>query len=112
ARAARDRADRAPGRGAGGAVRVMRFAVLVSGSGTNLQALLEAEMHGGLAPGIVAVVVSNRPGVRALARAEAAGKPAVCVDHRGYAGREAFEDALLDVLRAHAVEGVLLAGFM
>lgn len=90
----------------------MRFAVLVSGSGTNLQALLDAEQAGRLAPGVIAVVVSNRPGVMALQRAEAAGKPAVCVDHRAHAGREAFEDAMLDVLRAHAVEAVLLAGFM
>lgn len=90
----------------------MRFAVLVSGSGTNLQALLDAERAGRLAPAEIAVVVSNRPGVMALSRAQAAGKPAVCVDHRAHAGREAFEDALLAALRAHAVEAVVLAGFM
>jgi phosphoribosylglycinamide formyltransferase-1 len=90
----------------------MRLAVLVSGSGTNLQALLDAEQAGRLAPGAIAVVVSNRPGVPALQRAEAAGKPAVCVDHRAHAGREAFEDALRGALRAHAVEAVVLAGFM
>lgn len=90
----------------------MRFAVLVSGSGTNLQALLDAESRGALAPATIAVVVSNRPGVMALARAERAGKPAVCVDHRAYASREAFEDAVLAVLAAHAVEAVVLAGFM
>ena len=90
----------------------MRFAVLVSGSGTNLQALLDAEGRGALAPATIAVVVSNRPGVLALQRAAAAGKPAVCVDHRAYGSREAFEDELLAVLRAHAVEAVVLAGFM
>jgi phosphoribosylglycinamide formyltransferase-1 len=90
----------------------MRFAVLVSGSGTNLQALLDAESRGALAPATIAVVVSNRPGVLALDRAAAAGKPAVCVDHRAHPGREAFEDAMLAVLRAHAVEAVVLAGFM
>jgi phosphoribosylglycinamide formyltransferase-1 len=90
----------------------MRLAVLVSGSGSNLQALLDAEQAGRLAPGTIAVVVSNRPGVMALERAAAAGKPAVCVDHRAHAHREAFEDAMLGVLHAHAVEAVVLAGFM
>jgi phosphoribosylglycinamide formyltransferase-1 len=86
----------------------MKLAVLVSGNGTNLQALLDAE----LAPGEIAVVVSNRPGVPALARAERAGKPAVVVDHKQFKDRSAFEDALLAVLREHAVEAVVLAGFM
>lgn len=90
----------------------MKLAVLVSGSGSNLQALLDAEKAGRLAPAVIAVVVSNRPGVMALQRASDAGKPAVCVDHRGHAGREAFEDAMLDVLRGHAAEAVVLAGFM
>jgi phosphoribosylglycinamide formyltransferase-1 len=86
--------------------------VLVSGSGTNLQALLDAEEHGALAPATVACVVSNRPGVQALARAAAAGKPAHVVDHTAFAGRAPFEDALLGVLASHAVEAVVLAGFM
>lgn len=90
----------------------MRFAVLVSGSGTNLQALLDAESRGALAPATIAVVVSNRPGVLALERAGRAGKPAVCVDHRAHGSREAFEDAMLAVLRDHGVEAVVLAGFM
>jgi phosphoribosylglycinamide formyltransferase-1 len=90
----------------------MRLAVLVSGSGTNLQALLDAEKAGRLAPAAIAVVVSNRPGVMALQRAGDAGKPAVCVNHRAHASREAFEDAMLAVLHAHAVEAVVLAGFM
>jgi phosphoribosylglycinamide formyltransferase-1 len=90
----------------------MRLAVLVSGSGTNLQALLDAEKAGRLAPAAIAVVVSNRPGVMALQRADDAGKPAVCVDHRAHGSREAFEDAMLAVLRAHGVEAVVLAGFM
>jgi phosphoribosylglycinamide formyltransferase-1 len=90
----------------------VRLAVLVSGSGTNLQALLDAEARGALAPGEIALVVSNRPGVAALERAARAGKPAVVVDHKAHAGREAFEDALLAVLAAHGVEAVVLAGFM
>jgi phosphoribosylglycinamide formyltransferase-1 len=91
----------------------MRFAVLVSGSGTNLQALLDAAAAGQLAPATIAVVGSNRPGVRALERAAAANVPAVVVDHRAYgADRGAFEDALLAALAPFSVEAVVLAGFM
>ncbi len=90
----------------------MKLAVLVSGTGTNLQALLEAERQGTLAPGEIVCVVSNRPGVRALQRAADAGKPAIVVDHTGFAAREAFEDAVQEVLDAHGVEAVVLAGFM
>jgi phosphoribosylglycinamide formyltransferase-1 len=57
-------------------------------------------------------VISNRPGVQALARAERAGKPSVVVDHKQHPERTAFENQLLDVLAAHAVEAVVLAGFM
>jgi phosphoribosylglycinamide formyltransferase 1 len=86
----------------------MRVGVLVSGTGSNLQALLDAD----LAPAEIACVVSNRPGVRALDRATAAGKPALVVDHKAFAGREPFEAALAEVLDAHRVEAVVLAGFM
>jgi len=86
----------------------MRIGVLVSGTGTNLQALLDAP----LAPARIAVVVSNRPGVPALARAERAGVPAVVIDHKAFATREAFEDALAAELERHGVEAVVLAGFM
>jgi len=90
----------------------MKLGVLVSGAGTNLQALLDAQARGALAPGAIAVVVSNKPGVPALARAAAAGVPAVVVDHRGFADRGAFEDALHAELAGHRVEAVVLAGFM
>jgi phosphoribosylglycinamide formyltransferase-1 len=80
---------------------------LVSGTGTNLQALLDAE----ISPARIAVVISNRPGVAALERARAANVPAEVVDHRGLS-REAFEDAMLAILDAHAVEAIVLAGFM
>ena len=90
----------------------MKVGVLVSGTGTNLQALLDAEARGALAPARIAAVVSNRPGVQALARATAAGKPAEVVDHRAFPDRAAFEARLLEVLAAHGVEAVVLAGFM
>jgi phosphoribosylglycinamide formyltransferase-1 len=90
----------------------MKVGVLVSGSGTNLQALLDAEARGLLAPATIAVVVSNRPEVPALARAAEANKPAIVVDHKAFADRAAFEAKLLDVLDGHGVELVVLAGFM
>jgi phosphoribosylglycinamide formyltransferase-1 len=90
----------------------VRLAVLVSGTGTNLQALLDAGARGELAPATVAVVVSNRPGVAALDRAARAGVPAIVVDHTAHPDRTAFERALLAVLDAHRVDAVVLAGFM
>jgi phosphoribosylglycinamide formyltransferase-1 len=90
----------------------MRVGVLVSGSGTNLQALLDAEARGELAPAEIVAVVSSKPGVPALDRASAAKKPALVVDHKAYADRAVFEDALIKTLDAHGVELVVLAGFM
>lgn len=89
----------------------MKLGVLVSGNGTNLQALIDAQARGALAPGELAVVVCNTPGAPALARAEAARIPTAVVDHRGLE-RVAFEDRLLAALAAHGVEAVVLAGFM
>jgi phosphoribosylglycinamide formyltransferase-1 len=90
----------------------MKIGVLVSGAGTNLQSLLDAEARGELAPAEIAIVVSNRPGVQALARATAAGKAAEVVDHKQFPDRAAFEDRLLAVLDARGIEAVVLAGFM
>jgi phosphoribosylglycinamide formyltransferase-1 len=90
----------------------MNVGVLVSGSGTNLQALLDAEARGALDPGRIAVVVSNRPDALALTRASEANKPAVVVDHKRFDTREAFEAELIAALEAHGVELVVLAGFM
>jgi phosphoribosylglycinamide formyltransferase-1 len=90
----------------------MRFAVLVSGSGTNLQALIDAQAAGALAPGEIALVLSNKPGVGALERARAAGIAAVVVEHGRFADRIGFEDAMLAELRRAEVEAVVLAGFM
>jgi phosphoribosylglycinamide formyltransferase-1 len=90
----------------------MNVGILVSGNGTNLQALLDAEARGELAPASIVSVVSNKPGVRALERARAAGKPAIVIDHTEYANRAAFEKALIVQLSAQGVELVVLAGFM
>jgi phosphoribosylglycinamide formyltransferase-1 len=89
----------------------MKIGVLVSGAGTNLQALIDAQARGELAPAELAVVVSNRRDAPALARAAAAGVPAEVVEHGGLA-RVVFEARLLDALVRHAVEAVVLAGFM
>ena len=90
----------------------MRFAVLVSGRGSNLQALLDAEKAGSLAPAEIVCVASNHADAPALERASAAGKPAVVVDHKAYPTREKFEDALVAALAVHRVEAIVLAGFM
>jgi len=88
-----------------------RIAVLISGRGSNLQALIDAAVERRLG-GEIAVVISNRPGALGLARAEEAGIQAVTIDHRAFTTRELFERALVDELRAHQVSLVCLAGFM
>ena len=88
-----------------------RVGVLISGSGSNLQALLDAAAAEDF-PAEIALVVSNRPGVRGLDRAAAAGVPALVIDHKAYDGRAPFEDALHEALTEHGIETVCLAGFM
>jgi phosphoribosylglycinamide formyltransferase-1 len=89
----------------------MDIGVLVSGSGTNLQAILDAVAAGTLSAR-VAVVVSNVPEAGAIERARAAGVDAVVVDHTAFADRCTFDAAVVKVLRAHGVRLVVLAGFM
>lgn len=90
----------------------MRFAVLVSGRGSNLQALLDAEARGLIAPAEIAVVLSNRPKAPAIARAQHADKPVVVVNHRRHDDRDSFETAMLIALEPYRVEAIVLAGFM
>jgi phosphoribosylglycinamide formyltransferase-1 len=85
--------------------------VLVSGSGTNLQAILDAIASGRLKAKI-GVVVSNLATAKALDRAKAANIPAIVVDHKAFSTRQAFDAAVVEVLKAHEVECVVLAGFM
>ncbi len=87
----------------------MRAAVLVSGGGTNLQALLDARDDLGAE---LCVVVSNRADAFALERARRAGVEAMCLSHKDFATREGFDGALRDALLARGVELVVLAGFM
>jgi phosphoribosylglycinamide formyltransferase-1 len=89
----------------------LNLGVLVSGSGTNLQAILDAVSRGAL-DARVACVISNKSDALALERARAAGVPALALSHKAYATREAFDDAVLAALRQHGVDWVVLAGFM
>jgi len=90
----------------------MNVAVLASGSGTNLQSLIDSAARGELGPARLAVVGVNVPDCRALDRARAAGLPTLVIDHRAFASRDEFDRALLAALAAHAVDLVVLAGFM
>ncbi len=90
---------------------MITLGVLVSGGGTNLQAILDAIADRRL-DARVAVVLSNRAGAGALERAARAGVPTVTLDHKAYAGRETFDAAVVGALREHGVEWVVLAGFM
>jgi phosphoribosylglycinamide formyltransferase 1 len=85
--------------------------VLVSGSGTNLQAILDA-IEAGTLEAKIGVVVSNVATAKALDRAKAARVPAIVVDHKAFPSRNAFDAAIVEVLQAHAVDCVVLAGFM
>lgn len=89
----------------------VRTGVLISGRGSNLQALLDGAASPDF-PAEIVCVISNRPGAGGLARAEAAGVTALTVDHKAYDTREAFEDALHGELENQGVELVCLAGFM
>ena len=89
----------------------LRIAILISGRGSNMAALIEAAREPAYPVEIVAVI-SNRPDAAGLERARAAGLHAEVVDHKAYAGREAFDAALEARLLAHGVELVVLAGFL
>jgi phosphoribosylglycinamide formyltransferase 1 len=89
----------------------LRLGVLASGEGTNLEAILAAIATGDL-DAEVAVVICNVPDAKVLHRAEAAGVPTVCLDHRAYESREAFDADMVEALIAHRVAWVALAGFM
>lgn len=87
-----------------------RIAVLVSGGGTNLQALLDAEAQGRIPHGEIALVVSNNPKAYALERAKQAGVPAAVLDKAG--SQADFEDRLQRILDLDGIDLIILAGFM
>ncbi len=89
-----------------------KIAVLVSGGGTNLQALIDAQRRGELCSGEIVLVISNKAGAYALERARAAGIEALTLTAKDCGGPEAFETALTGALEAHGIELIVLAGFM
>ena len=93
------------------AARKTRVAVLISGRGSNMVALLEAAKDPAF-PAEIVLVLSNRPEAAGLARAAAAGIPTQAIDHRAFADRAGFDAALDAALRAAEIDLVCLAGFM
>jgi phosphoribosylglycinamide formyltransferase-1 len=84
-----------------------KIVILISGRGSNMEAIIAARL-----PVQIAAVISNRPDARGLDTARAAGIPAIALDHKAYAGREAFDAALMAAIDAHTPDLVVLAGFM
>ena len=89
-----------------------RIAVLVSGGGTNLQALIDAQSRGGIVGGEIAAVIASKPGVFALERAAKAGIPSYVVARSNYPDSRAMTIALRDKLKELEIDLVVLAGFM
>jgi phosphoribosylglycinamide formyltransferase 1 len=90
---------------------LVNIGVLISGSGTNLQSILDA-CAGGKMKARVVCVISNKADAYGLERARKAGIPALHLDHRAHAGREAYDEALVATLREFGVQLVVMAGFM
>lgn len=91
---------------------IKRIAVLVSGGGTNLQALIDAQGRGEIQSGSIAAVISSKEGAFALERAAKAGIPGYMVSRKDFADNRAMTIALVDKLRALNIDLVVLAGFM
>ncbi|MBK3756721.1 phosphoribosylglycinamide formyltransferase [Stutzerimonas frequens] len=84
--------------------------VLISGSGSNLQALIDSQAEDN--PARIRAVISNRADAFGLTRAQSAGIPTAVLDHKAFDGRESFDVALMEVIDGHAPDLVILAGFM
>ena len=89
---------------------MLKLAVLVSGGGTNLQAIMDSIEDGRITGARIQVVISNNKNAYALTRAKEAGIPARCISPKDYENREAFNDALLEALVESAADLVVLAG--
>ena len=84
--------------------------VLISGSGSNLQTLIDSQAEGN--PARIRAVISNRADAFGLIRAQSAGLPTAVLDHKAFEGRESFDAALIEVIDGYAPDLVILAGFM
>ena len=91
---------------------MVNVAVLVSGGGTNLQALLDAEKEGKYRNAHIALVVASKPGVYALERAAKAGVESAVVSRKDFASAEEFNNAMLNTLKKHGIGAVVLAGYL
>lgn len=91
---------------------MIKIAVFVSGGGTNLQALIDAQSSGELHSGEIVLVLSSNPEAYALERAKKAGIPTVVCSRKALGGQEAFEAAISEAMEKHGVELIVLAGFM
>ena len=91
---------------------MLKVGVMVSGGGTNLQAILDALDAGRITNAKIEVVISNNPGAYALERAKKHGIPAVCMSPRDYESREAFNQAFLDKVNGFGLDLIVLAGFL
>ena len=89
-----------------------RMAVLVSGGGTNLQALIDAQKSGIIKSGEIVLVIANKADAYALTRAENAGIPALTITRKECGSAEKFEDALIQALKENNIDLIILAGFM
>ena len=89
-----------------------KIAVFVSGGGTNLQALINAEKSGIIKSGEIRLVVSNVRDAYALTRAQNAGIPTAVVTRKSCGGQDGFEDRLIELLEENGIELIVLAGFM
>ena len=89
-----------------------KIAVLVSGGGTNLQALIDAEKSGVIQSGEIVAVIASNEGAYALTRAEQAGIATFVASRRALGSQEAFEDAILAAIQKTGAELIVLAGFM
>lgn len=89
---------------------MLKMAVLVSGGGTNLQAIIDAIENGKITNAEISVVISNNAGAYALKRAEKYGIEARCISPRQFESRQAFNEALLEAIQSYQVDLVVLAG--
>ena len=91
---------------------MIRIAVMVSGGGTNLQALIDAERKGMFPQGKIELVVSSSPSAYALKRAEQAGIETLVVSRKDYVSQELFDLAVVTSLKDHSIDLVVLAGYL